>query len=128
MHWNMTFPYSISIGVLTEAILHANNARDIKDDARAGIVTVATLIGFAKCRTLYSAMIACAYGVVLYLAIVKHTGLLVVTFTAPLAMELIRNFEEHKKDKMASMDENTAKFHLLFGLLMGIGLYISTWL
>ena len=39
-------PLCIPIALLTEAILHANNSRDINSDKQAGIITLPTLIGF----------------------------------------------------------------------------------
>ena len=45
--------YTIPVGMLTEAILHANNARDITADAAAGTTTLATLIGFNSSKIVF---------------------------------------------------------------------------
>ena len=42
---DILYIYSIPIGLLTEGILHANNARDIKADTKIGAYTLASLIG-----------------------------------------------------------------------------------
>lgn len=40
-HW--VLPYGVPAALLCEAILHANNMRDIEQDSRAGISTLATV-------------------------------------------------------------------------------------
>ena len=40
-HW--VLPYGVPAALLCEAILHANNMRDIDQDSRAGISTLATV-------------------------------------------------------------------------------------
>jgi 1,4-dihydroxy-2-naphthoate octaprenyltransferase len=57
---------SIPMGLLTSAILHANNTRDVKADKAAGARTVAQLLGFTNSFRLYVALFAAAYALTAY--------------------------------------------------------------
>jgi len=114
-------PYTIPVTLLTEAILHANNTRDIKQDAKSGIKTVAILLGYDKSRYLYLMMILGAYIGAVIMS-VKFRGSLLVLFSVPLAVNTVKKFE---KAKIADIDAETAKLHLVFGLLLNLGIKIS---
>ncbi len=53
--------FSLPQGFLTEAILHANNTRDIAADRKAGAKTVAQLLGHRNSFFVYFALFAAAY-------------------------------------------------------------------
>eukprot|EP00611_Tribonema_gayanum_P016762 TRINITY_DN29173_c0_g1_i1.p1 TRINITY_DN29173_c0_g1~~TRINITY_DN29173_c0_g1_i1.p1 ORF type:complete len:290 (-),score=95.99 TRINITY_DN29173_c0_g1_i1:177-1046(-) len=114
-------PYALPVTLLTEAILHANNTRDIKEDARCGIKTVAMLLGYQRSRTLYYAMVAGAYLSALALSM-QYVGCCLVLLSVPLALSTLRSFSP---PTMANMDEKTAQLHLLFSLLLNVGVYYS---
>ena len=57
----LLYLYSIPVGLLTEAILHANNARDIKSDTKAGAITLASLIGLKLSFYLYIFLLVGSY-------------------------------------------------------------------
>ena len=88
------YMYSIPIGLLTEGILHANNARDIKSDSLAGASTLATIIGFKNSYYLYVALLICAYMSAIYIAFFHHIGCALTMLTIPLAMDLEKRFRE----------------------------------
>lgn len=44
--------YAIPLALNTEAILHSNNARDLHDDKKSGIVTLAIYLGKYIIRTI----------------------------------------------------------------------------
>jgi 1,4-dihydroxy-2-naphthoate octaprenyltransferase len=52
---------SLSIGLLSTAILVVNNVRDIDTDRRAGKNTLAVRLGRERTRRLYVALVAVAY-------------------------------------------------------------------
>ncbi|MGC8559038.1 MAG: prenyltransferase, partial [Nitrososphaeria archaeon] len=52
---------SAAIGMVIVAVLHANNWRDIEDDKRAGIKTVAILLGEKGSKAYYLALIWLSY-------------------------------------------------------------------
>lgn len=43
--WGLLALLALPVALLVDAILHANNIRDAQDDARAGVTTVASLLG-----------------------------------------------------------------------------------
>ena len=85
--------YSI-VGLLTEGILHANNARDIKSDTLAGATTLATIIGFKNSYYLYVALLVGAFTSAAYISFIHHFGCALTLLTIPLAMDLEKRFRE----------------------------------
>jgi menadiol prenyltransferase len=78
---------SLPIGLLTVAILHANNTRDMDVDRKAGAVTVAQLLGFANSLRAYALYFAVAYALTAYALAVHfaaHAGV-----TAPRLVEVL---------------------------------------
>ena len=115
--------FTIPVGLLTVAILHGNNTRDIQNDKSAGITTLAVVVGFSICRALYFFMIATSYISTFYIAYDQSLrGLFVVLLSLPIAAELCKNF---KPESVVNADEETAKFHMVFGILMTIGIRAS---
>jgi 1,4-dihydroxy-2-naphthoate octaprenyltransferase len=109
--------------MLTEAILHGNNARDIKNDSQAGATTLAIILGFQGSYYFFLLLIICAYATVAWISMFQHWGCLASFLTLPLAAGLVSDF---KKEKMMNIAEDTAKAHLPFGLLMVFGILLST--
>lgn len=114
--------YSIPIGLLTEAILHANNARDIDADSRVGAVTLATLLGLDASYTFFAALLYGSFLSVLVIAYLYHWGSIVALLTLPLAHGLLKRYKEKK---MSDLPEETAKTHLPFGILLWLGIRYS---
>jgi menadiol prenyltransferase len=115
--------YTIPIGMLTEAILHANNARDIKSDSQAGAITLASLIGFENSYYFYIFLIYGSYLAAVALAIFFRRGCLLTLITLPLAIKLVQKF---KQREMGDLTEETAKFHLPFGITFFLGILFSS--
>lgn len=92
MQWDL-LPYMLPLGLLTEGILHANNTRDIAMDTKAGIITLAGLIGFDASRALFVAMLALSYISSLWLAMTQYYGNALVLLTVPIALNLVRTFQ-----------------------------------
>lgn len=115
--------YSIPLGLLTEGILHANNARDIKADSMAGCTTLATLIGFDNSYIVYCLLFAGAYVSALYVSLYFHIGCLATFLTIPLAMGCCSKF---KAKELTELPEETAKMHLPFGIMMLLGIVTTS--
>lgn len=115
----LLYIYSIPIGLLTEAILHANNSRDIKSDSDAGAITLATMIGIEYSYIFYVFLVVSSYLAVIVISFLYHWGCISTLITLPLAFKVINNF---KNCIMAETADDTAKFHLPFGLLLVIGI------
>ncbi|CAM9410206.1 unnamed protein product, partial [Choristocarpus tenellus] len=90
---NWILPFGLPAALLCEAILHANNTRDIANDRDAGIKTLASMIGFKGSRLLYYSMILCAYGWSLALSFVKYRGCALTVLTLPLALRAFKDFK-----------------------------------
>lgn len=119
---NNLYLYSIPIGLLTEGILHANNARDIKADSEAGAVTFANIIGYDYSYYFYIFLIAGSYISVLLISYYSNYATLLAFVTLPLGLSLIQKFKERK---LIELPEDTAKMHLPFGIMMLIGILIT---
>ncbi|MFN3821214.1 MAG: prenyltransferase, partial [bacterium] len=120
---------SIPIGLLTVAILHANNTRDIIHDSQAQVKTVAVLLGLSASRYYYAALVL---GALLFVLALVAWGLLslwslLTLFSLPLALKNIRqmlNAQMGKVEEIAMLDVHTAQHHLLFGLLLLLSLVL----
>jgi 1,4-dihydroxy-2-naphthoate octaprenyltransferase len=109
---------SIPVGLLTTAILHANDLRDIEHDAKAGIKSLAIVLGCRGARTFYLLLIAASF---ISIFVFILSGLLtiwsmLVLLSAPLAVMLTRMSDIPGKIK--DLDHKTAAFQMAFGLLL----------
>ncbi|MEN6307411.1 MAG: 1,4-dihydroxy-2-naphthoate octaprenyltransferase [Anaerohalosphaeraceae bacterium] len=114
---------SLPVGCLVAAILSGNNLRDILHDTQAGITTTAGLLGHRFARFEYTALDIAAYLIVIFLCILGTLPLfsLIVLCTLPLAYTPIRSALKSHPDNpapIASLDVQTAKLHLAFGVLL----------
>lgn len=114
--------FSVPIGLLTEAILHANNSRDIATDTKAGAITLAAILGFEKSYYFYYCLFIGAYISAIIIALYSNWGCLLTLFTIPIANNLLRTFKSKNMDTLPQM---TSKLHLPFGILFFIGIMIS---
>lgn len=88
--------YSIPIGLLTEAILHANNARDIKADTLANAKTLATLVGFENSYYIFVGLLVSTYTSIIGISLYLNWGCLLTLISIPLAIGLEKQFREKK--------------------------------
>lgn len=119
---------SLPYGLLTVAILHANNTRDICNDRRVGIVTLPMLIGWRGASVKYVAEQFLPYLFVAgFVAIGGHRGLfaMAVTLAAlPLALRnvgIMWRARPYVETDIATLDQLSAQHQLLFGLLYAAG-------
>lgn len=121
---------ALPIGLITVAILHVNNTRDIKSDREAGIRTIAMLIGRNASLKLY------AFEVLLPFLLILATvfcGWLpwysLVTFLAlPKAWQCARTVLNVKKtglEPIAMFDAATSQLQLIFSLLLAASLFVA---
>eukprot|EP01031_Cornospumella_fuschlensis_P040570 gene40570-49460_t len=115
--------YTIPIGLLTEGILHANNARDIKNDTANGAITLASIMGLSMSYHFFVFLIVGAYLSVLGIAAYLHYGCLLSLLTLPLGIDLIKKF---KDQQLKDLSEEVAKMHLPFGVLMFVGILATS--
>eukprot|EP00935_MAST-01C_sp_MAST-1C-sp1_P002377 g2377.t1 len=85
--------FSLPVGLLTDAILHANNHRDVKADAAAGVKTLAQFLGEERSFYFYMALLFGAYGICTGAAFLSHGWrLLIVWCNFPWTVYIIRRF------------------------------------
>jgi len=121
---------SVPVGCLVAAILSSNNLRDILPDTRAGIRTVAILLGLRGAKVEYVLLVGGAYAVVaaLVAAGALSPWCLLVALSLPPAAKniaLIVRARAESARAIAGIDVRTAQLHLLFGVLLSVGLGLS---
>ncbi len=121
---------AVPVGLITIAILHANNTRDIETDSRARIKTFAMLTGRNIAVPIYVAEVLVPY---LWVAGLCLSGFLPWTalltwVSLPIAWGNVRTIAKFRREGVKSyawLDEATAKLQLAFSLLLIIGLLLS---
>ena len=114
-------------GLLTVAILHANNTRDIRNDSRAGIKTLAIQIGARASQKLYAAELVIPYVLIVVYTISGMVPVMALFVVAaiPVAVKNIRqmlNAEPEAEEPIATLDQQTAQLQLMFSLLFVAGI------
>lgn len=121
---------SIPIGLLVAAILHANEWRDVSEDARAGIFTLSAAIGPQAAHYLYVSLLTGAY-LVIGLAAIGHLlpiSTLLVLLSLPVFVWVLRASELGSAGQvraLAMIDLKTARLHSIFGVLLVVGLVMA---
>lgn len=124
---------AVVMGVLADAILEANNVRDIPTDAAAGKRTLAVRLGERRARLLYRTFVVAAFATVALGAIVgmadERYGMspwaLLALATWPVAirpMEVIGNAEGRD---LIPVLVGTSFLQATFGGMLAIGLWIA---
>lgn len=121
---------SLPVGLITVAILHANNVRDIETDHRAGILTFPLLTGRRFGAWLYAFEVLFPYVWLIGLTAlgIEPWWLLIALLSLPVAWGNARTMLNYRRGGLASyanLDERTAKLQMLFSLLLVIGLTLS---
>jgi 1,4-dihydroxy-2-naphthoate octaprenyltransferase len=121
---------SIPIGLLVAAILHGNEWRDIREDTRAGIVTLSARIGKEWAHYGYLGLTLGAY-IVLGLAVAAEllpAATLLAILSLPLLVVVLRAAElgaSGQARAIAMIDLQTARLHAAFGALLVLGVLAS---
>ena len=115
--------FALPLAANTEAILHSNNTRDLDDDKKSGIVTIAILLGFTGSYVLYVLLLFVPYLVFLSMAIKLNSWYyLLPTLTIKMAFELEKDF---RFKQLTALPNKTAKLNLVFGLLYVLACYLA---
>jgi 1,4-dihydroxy-2-naphthoate octaprenyltransferase len=121
---------SLPIGLLVAAILHGNEWRDIREDTRAGIVTLSSRIGREWAHYGYLGLTLGAY-IVLALAVVVGAlppATLLAILSLPLLVVVVRAAElgaSGQARAIAMIDLQTARLHAAFGVLLVAGVVLA---
>jgi len=124
---------SLPLSCITVDILHANNTRDIAQDRRANIKTLAMLLGVKGSIFEYKILIYAAYLLLIALvgAGILHWITLSALATLPIAMNNCRIMEKASIDQPTSivdLDVRTAQLQLVFSSIFSALIFVSAWL
>jgi 1,4-dihydroxy-2-naphthoate octaprenyltransferase len=124
----MPLVIAVPVGFLVTAILHANNLRDMPFDRRAGIRTIAMLLGRSGARGMYAGLVLGAYLVVIGLVAARVVSPLALAalLTVPIAARNLKLvFRASEPAELAMADVMTAQLHMMFGVLMTVGVALG---
>lgn len=121
---------ALPIGLITVAILHVNNTRDIESDRAAGIRTFAMIIGLKASVQLYAFEVLFPF--VAVIATIMCGWLpwysVIVLFALPKAWKCARIVLDSPKKGMETLvmhDAATSQLQLMFSLLLAVSLFVG---
>lgn len=109
-----TIYYAIPLALNTEAILHSNNTRDLDADKRAGIVTLAILVGHTASHVLYAFLLFTPYIMFMVGSFKFSKWFMLPLVTLPNAFKIEKQFRSRD---IQGVPKKTAKLNLFFGIL-----------
>lgn len=124
--WNVLY-IALPVGLITDGILHSNNTRDMRTDARAGITTMAMSMGPKAAAWLYGFEMIFPY---VWVGVLSMTGILpvhtvAIFLTLVLAIsnaKIMRNSLEGGVGMIVDLDVKTANLQLVFSILLALAL------
>lgn len=121
---------SIPTALLTTAILHANDIRDMEHDERAGIKTLSIFIGNKNAQLVYSSLIMLSYVSLIIMIIYQYFPYLslICLLTVPAAIRNINKLRSSKglSSNIAELDKDSGKLQGQFGILLILSILISS--
>jgi len=112
---------SISLGLIIVAILHANNWRDMEDDRKLGVWTVASLLGEKGSMIYFISLVWISYPLFIFAVIFDHSlfPILGSLLTIPWAISLTKIALNKRNWARNLLDIKTANFtalHMYFSV------------
>lgn len=114
LEWS-TIYFAIPLALNTEAILHSNNTRDAETDKKAGIVTLAIIIGRSASHILYAILLFTPYIIFVVLTVKFSIWFLLPLVTLPQAFKIEKLFRS--ETTLHGVPKQTAKLNFFFGIL-----------
>jgi menadiol prenyltransferase len=114
--------YALPLAMNTEAILHSNNVRDLQEDKKTGIVTLAIQLGYTKSYILYVLLLFVPYLLFLSMGIKYNIFYFLPLITIFMAFNLEKDFRYRRLD---FLPQKTAKLNLAFGLLYVLACFLA---
>lgn len=89
--WTQALVYSLPLGLLAAAVVHANNMRDIEGDAHAKKHTLATILGLGRSRIWFLILLLSPYAIMMALGIPHNAPhlVLITLWTLPVLLVII---------------------------------------
>ncbi|XP_063700217.1 ubiA prenyltransferase domain-containing protein 1 homolog [Culicoides brevitarsis] len=122
VEWS-TIYYAIPLALNTEAILHSNNTRDAETDKKAGIVTLAIIIGHTASHVLYALLLFSPYITFVVFSMKYSIFFLLPLITLPQAFKIEKQFRN--ETTLQSVPRQTAKLNFFFGILYVLSVCLS---
>ncbi len=120
-----TTALAVATGLLSSALLVANNLRDIPTDRIAGKLTLAVRLGDHSTRLLYAGMLAGAFALIVPVA-ARHPWAWLAVLALPLAIAPIRQVLDGSTGRqLVPVLAGTTRLELAYALLIGLGLVLS---
>lgn len=121
---------ALPIGLITVAVLHANNTLDTESDRAAGIKTFAMLIGIKAAARLYIVYVIVPFVCVLVsVSVGRLPWLSLLCFIALRSairnVRTVKQYVDKGKDAMMGLDQKTAQLQLVFSVFLTLGLVIA---
>lgn len=110
-----TIYYAIPLALNTEAILHSNNTRDLESDRKAGIVTLAILIGHTASHILYAFLLFTPYVMLAVLTLRYSLWFVLPLVTLPSAFRIEKLFRNPKT--IQRVPKQTFSLNMFLGIL-----------
>ncbi len=116
----------VAIGALACALLVVNNLRDIPSDAVAGKRTLAVLLGDARTRVLYQALVAVPYILAVVLSLAGRPWSALALLSAPLAWRVVAPVRRGAVGReLIAVLRGTGLLELVYAALLALGLALS---
>jgi len=117
--------FSLPLGLLIVAIVHANNYRDAQADRRAGARTLAQVLGERGSRYAYYFLVLTPYAFVIAFGVAVTPWVLLALPTIVLPLRMTRQLNvanEELRRALAFLPQQTANLIVVFGGLMSLGI------
>lgn len=119
---------SIPIGLLTTAVLHANDIRDIIHDKKAGIKTLSIIIGRRNAEKFYCGLLICSYVIVILLVLYRIVPFwsLACLVTIPEAIKVMKKLlaKDVNNTNIKDLDKETAKLQAEFSSVLVLSILL----
>lgn len=123
------FIISIPIGLLTTAILQANDIRDVLQDQKSGIKTLSIIVGKRSSKIIYCTLLVIPYIFIIILSIYTMIPYLSLCclITIPSAYKNIKKLYYHKDSALGivNLDKDTAQLQAKFSMILIFSLLVS---
>jgi 1,4-dihydroxy-2-naphthoate polyprenyltransferase len=119
---------SLPVACLVAAILLANNVRDVVADGRVGRRTIPVVLGRTTGLSIYTALVAGAYIVVIAGVVLRLLPLpaLLPLLTIPMPIRLVRLYASTEDpSRLNAGVRGSAALHARFGLLLAVGIALG---
>ncbi|XP_048737154.1 ubiA prenyltransferase domain-containing protein 1 homolog [Ostrea edulis] len=118
----MPILYALPLALNTESILHANNTRDMESDRKAGIVTMAILLGKTGSYFFFAFLLFVPFIIFVLMGLHLSSWMFMPLVCVPEAFSLERVFRD---DNLQKLPQRVAKLNLILGILSTIGCMLS---